>query len=248
MVKYMVRKSLLILAMKKQFLIVLVASLSFVSAWAQVSDAELTILKKLDSARNNSSVAKYFADLYFNTTVRAISFFSHREAQQKNLIVRFETRFADYFFKAAEAYHRHDTVPGEWETYFADSTFSPLQYKLFGINAHINGDIWKALTAEFSNEELKKMKKSYVWFQHSLIRQFMEFFRESYQSSARIRQLHFITAGLEKEYGKMLLKSWRRRQYRLAFLFYSAQKQFAVKLNRLNRKMNHINHLILHIL
>lgn len=237
---------MLILMVEKHFFTGLIATVFSVSVLAQISNEEVVLLKKLDSIRNSNSIARHFASLYFNTTVKSVHYFLYQDEEQKRLIERFESGFADLFFKAAEAYHNHDTVPKEWKVYFADSTLSSLQYQLIGINAHINGDIWQALTDKFNPGELKKMKKSYAGFQRSLIRQFMEFYQESYSSSARVRILHFAAGGFDKIYGKMLLKKWRKRQYQLAFLFYSDKRRFAVQLERLNKKMNHINHLVIH--
>jgi hypothetical protein len=231
-------------AVKKWILIFLPVVLFSLRVSPQMSDSEIVLLKKLDSVKNSSSVSKYFADLYFNTTIRAVNFFQHKEQEQKNLIVRFETRFAGLFFKAAEAYSNNDSIPKEWEAYFDDSTFSPLVYKLFGINAHINGDIWQALTAEFNLEELEQLKKSYSGFQKALAKQFREFFQESYADSREVRRMHYSSAGLEKLYGKWMLTKWRKRQYRIAMLFYSDPEQFKNELIRLNKKMEHINDLI----
>ena len=246
------RKSLLILtilcmkkpALKKWILPFLIFNLFTLPVSPQVSDAEIILLKKLDSIKNSPYISKYFAGLYFNTTIKAVNFFLHKDDEQKKLIERFETRFAGLFFKAAEAYSNNDSIPKEWEDYFSDSAFSPLGYKLLGINAHINGDIWQALTAEFSPEELRSIRKGYRGFQKSLAKQYLEFYQESYAASSEIRLIHFSTAGLERLFGKWLLVKWRKRQYRLAVLFYSNQQQFNKELKRLNKKIEQINDLI----
>ena len=69
---------------------------------------------------------------------------------------RLEADFAEYFFRAVNAHTMGTIVPPEWKNYFNGNGLSPLQLKLIGANAHINGDIWQALVNSFSLEEIKK--------------------------------------------------------------------------------------------
>lgn len=212
---------------------------------AQQDPGEIALLQKLDSMKRSRSVARHFAELYYSTTVKAADFFLNRSKKENDFIHRFETRFANFFFRAAEAHDQHIPVSREWKAYFADTVLSPLQYKLLGINAHINGDIWKVLTVEFSLEEIKKNRDSYFSFQKKLKDQYREFYVSSRKSSARIRLLHVATAGLDKLYGKMMLTRWRKRQLQLAFLYFNNRQRFDSRLKKLYKKMDHTDRLIL---
>lgn len=205
----------------------------------------MILLKRLDSIKNSLSVSRYFAALYFNTTSRAVNFYLNSNEPEKKFIQRLETRFAEFFFRSAEAYSHGTAVPYEWKTYFADSSLSPLQYELFGINAHINGDIWQALTTEFSVKEIQENKGSYFSFQKGLIQQYREFYVASRKASSKIRLLHVATAGLDKLFGKMMLTRWRKRQLLLAILYFNNPQKFDTKLRKLHQKMEHINRMIL---
>lgn len=216
------------------------------SVYPQVSNREIGLLQRLDSIKNSISVSRHFAGLYFNATSKAVGFFLSKPEKERLFIQKLETSFADYFFRSAHAFAEGATVPEEWETYFKDSTLSPLQYQLLGINAHINGDIWQALVSAFSLEEIQNGRKSYFEFNKELINQYREFYNWSLSEDARIKLLHTATAGLDKLYGKLMLIRWRKRQMRLATLYFTDKIRFNKQLRRLNKKMRHINQLILH--
>ncbi len=212
---------------------------------AQQGDDELILLLKLDSTRNASLPGRYFAGLYFETTERAIRFYENAEAPARDFIRRFEARFAGFFFRATEAYRLQQVIPTAWQAYFSDTSLSPLQYQLLGINAHINGDIWQALTAEFSAAELKANRKNYLRFNKGLSAQYRSFYERSVGSSAATKLLDDLSFGLSKFYGRTLLLRWRKRQLKMAFLYFSDREKFGVRLTRLNRQMAHINRLVL---
>lgn len=187
----------------------------------QVIQGDIALLQKLDSIKKSQSVARHFAELYFSTTAKAANYFLNRSKKENDFIQRFETRFAEFFFRSTEAHTERSPIPRKWKAYFADTALSPLQYKLLGINAHINGDIWKVLTVEFSLKEIEENRDSYFSFQKRLKDQYREFYDSSRKSSAKIRLLHMVTAGLDKLYGKMMLTRWRKRQLQMAFLYFN---------------------------
>ncbi len=216
------------------------------TVYPQVSNREIGLLQKLDSIKNTASVSRHFAGLYFNTTCKAIAFFLNKPEKERMFVQRLESSFADYFFRSVHAFAEGATVPQEWGCYFKDTSLSPLQYQLLGINAHINGDIWQALVSAFSLEEIQNGKKSYFEFNRGLMTQYKEFYNSSVAENARIKLLHRATAGIDKLYGKMMLVRWRKRQFQLATLYYTDKGRFDKQVQRLNKKMSHINRLILH--
>lgn len=219
--------------------------LSLLRVTAQLSQGEIVLLQKLDSLKKSPSASRLFAELYFSTTVKAVNCFLNKPKQEKEFIRRFETRFAEFFFRSADASTQQIPIPREWKAYFDDTALSPLQYQLLGINAHINGDIWQALTAEFSLKEIQENKGSYFSFQKGLMQQYREFYAGSWKEGSKIRLLHIMTAGLDKLYGKLMLLRWRKRQLQLAVLYYTNKDKFNKRLGKLHQKMEHINQMIL---
>ena len=229
------------------FSIILIFNFSSPS-FLQVLNTEKVILSKLDSIRNASSLSRYFASAYYETTRDAVEFYSGTQQKIHSLMDKFEQRFADLFFKAASAQKEGEQIPPEWNYYYLDSAYTPLQYLLIGINTHINEDIWQALIAQFSLFEIEEIKANYFAFYKSLKNEYNRIYSQAWLTNQRIRQLHFITFGLDKEYGKMMLKKWRRRQFKIAALYYKNPVRFDQKLMILKRKTANLNHMITHLL
>lgn len=214
-------------------------------AAAQATDTEFRLLSRLDSVRKSTSVAKHFAAIYTETTALAILFFQYADTAEKNFIERLETAFAGYFFRAADKGREGKTAADGWVAYFGDTSLSVLQYELIGINAHINGDIWQALTTTFTPEEIKRYKNSYLRFQEILVKQYKDFFDQSVQTHPLTRTLHRLTLGLDKFYGKLMLAKWRKRQLKLALLYFNDPAVFRQQWKKLQQKMKRTNQLIL---
>src|SRR5689334_674071 len=132
------------LLMRRSSIILLLLLLH--SAIFSQGNREIKVLQKLDSIKNSDCISRHFADIYLATTKQAIGFFKDSPDATKNFIERLETSFSGYFFRSVDSFAQKKMIPEEWKDYFKDSSLSPLQYKLLGINAHINGDIWQALT------------------------------------------------------------------------------------------------------
>jgi len=230
---------------KKWILPALACGLFAFPVSSQVSEEEILLLKRLDSIQQGNSPAKYFAALYFETTVMAAEFFEYREPGVKKFIQRLECRFAGFFFHSVDAYGRGNPVPAVWKAYYADSLLSIFQYQLLGINAHINGDIWQALTAEFTLEELQEHRKNYLDFQKGLVKIYRRFYESSVNNHPATRMLQSVTLGLDKLYGRMMLAKWRKRQLNLAVLYHTDQARFQKKLDKLHRKMGRLNNMVL---
>lgn len=202
------------------------------------------LLQKLDSVRNSLSISRHFAGIYFETTIHAVHFFSEADIKTQSLMERMEKRFADYFFRSADAHESRGAIPAEWKAYYQDTTASSLRYVLYGINAHINGDIWQALTAEFTAEEIKTIKEPYFLYYRELLKEYENVYEAALTSNPRIRLLHQLSFGFDKFYGKIMLHRWRKRQMQLADLYFNDRLLFERKLRRLQRKMSCLNRLI----
>ncbi|MBL7740417.1 MAG: hypothetical protein JNK14_14465 [Chitinophagaceae bacterium] len=211
---------------------------------AQHTPQTVLLLCKLDSIRNSPSVARHFAGIYFETTAHAVSHFSSAEPAVQDMMGRMEWRFADYFFRSADASKNKTPVSREWMAYYSDNNASSLRYLLLGINAHINGDIWQALTTEFTKEELEKLKPHYFSYYTELLKEYRRVSEQAWAQSKKLRLLHTISFGMDKWYGKIMLKRWRKRQMNLAGLYFTNRSLFEKKLEQVRRKMIRLEHLI----
>ncbi|MGQ0737943.1 MAG: DUF5995 family protein [Bacteroidota bacterium] len=212
---------------------------------AQQNDATAVLLRKLDSLQTSSSVSRHFAALYFNTTAKALDYFSKKDKKIQDFMQRLELRFAGYFFAAADAHNSKNEIPQAWKTYYADSSLTRVQYFLFGANAHINGDIWQAMTAEFSLAELKEFKKEYYRYNRKLKEELFFVYNSAFNTVPKVRLLHGFTFGFDRSYAKLMLVRWRKRQMKLSGLWFSDKEKFTVKLGDLKKKMAAFDKLVL---
>lgn len=156
-------------------------------------------------------------------------------------IRKLELNFSNYFSNACFGYVSDKT----WERYFSTSGLNPVQLKLLGINAHINGDLWKALRDSYSANEIRDMGKTVFLFHRSLLIVYELVYEEAKKENRSLRALHSISLGLSKKYGKHLLTKWRKRQIKLATLYYFDKKRFERKLVKVENKKDKIDALIL---
>lgn len=212
----------------------------------QISDSEISLLKRLDSIAKSSSISSHFAKLYRETTVEAIFFFLNLDQKKRSFIQRLEHSFASYFFNAAEAYKKGERISPVWMAYYEKASLKPMQYELLGINAHINGDIWQALVKEFSLHEIRENRKIFLQFQKGLGVIYRNFHEKAKQENQRIKTLNNLFLGIDHFYGRLMLKRWRNRQIRLAEWYFDKSEKMKAELIRLDKKMNRINRLILH--
>lgn len=211
----------------------------------QISETEFNLLQKLDSIAESKSISSHFARLYRETTIEAINFFLNEDQQKRIFIQRLEHSFASYFFNAAEVYKKGEEISPVWHVYYEKPALKPLQYELLGINAHINGDIWQALVKEFSLQEIRENRKTFLQFQKGLAVIYRDFYERAKLENRRIKTLHNLSLGLDHFYGRLMLKRWRNRQIRLAEWHFSKPCKLKLALARLDMKMNRINRLIL---
>ena len=198
---------------------------------------------RLDSITMCSGKERHFGELYLQTTWLADLYIEALPGEGRILMKRLEESFAVYFFKAIEANNNNEEVPAVWKNYF-HGNYSSLQLKLVGANAHINGDIWQALADNFSIEEIKHLRPFYKNYNRSIVKTFDELYASAIRSDKRLRDLHVITFGLDKVYGRILLRKWRNRQLRLAILKSENPKRFNALKKRIGKKRGRIDKVI----
>lgn len=211
---------------------------------AQVSAGELKLLHKLDSISASASVSAYFADLYFVTMVNSIRFFEDADDSSRLSIRRMQAGFAEYFFAAADSFKQQKKIPPEWQRFYADTSHTDLRHILMGINAHMNGDLWPVLAQSFSYKELKQICPLYFSYYHGLLDIYEDVYEAAYKKSPPLRFVHAISLGLDKWYGKKLLRRWLKRQMNIACLFYRDKKRFQRKVRKLNRRVKRMDEAI----
>jgi hypothetical protein len=193
--------------------------LVFLSSFAQPK-YNAALLDTLDNIANAPTPAKHFAKLYY----KAIEITNRHAARltegDRHFIFGFESLFAPAFFNSFRDFNASRQQAFSWQRYYADSNLNELQYQFMGMNAHINGDMWTALKGKYDYDTLKKYRHVLIRFQ----KVFNVFFDSIYVTTGKykkIQELHWLTLGLDKYIGRHMILHWRKRQVRMALLFYS---------------------------
>ena len=230
--------------MPARFILSLIILIS-VEVFAQRQFLSVGILARLDSISMSAGKESHFAELYLNTAISADSYIEMLPEQGKILMRKLEQNFAEYFFRTVDSNSKGSSIPKEWKNYFNGKDLSELQLKLMGANAHINGDIWQAMVSSFSLEEIKLLKPYYKRYNKSIATVFNDLYIVAIESDKRLRNLHSLSFGADKVYGKMMLKKWRNRQLKLAVFSYSNPKKFNRLRKRIDAKMKRIDKMII---
>ena len=230
--------------LRKLLIISVVFSTSF-KGFSQQYLISSTLVARLDSVTASAGIASHFAELYLQTTIAADLYIQTLPPAEGQLMKRLEQNFAEYFFRAIAASNTGNEIPGEWKNYFSGTDLSPLQLKLMGANAHINGDIWQALTSSFSLAAIKRLQLFYKSYNKTINKVYNDLFESAIESDKRLQNLHSITFGFDKVYGKMLVQKWRNRQLKLALLNFEHQRKFERLKKRVDSKRERIDKMIM---
>ena len=131
-----------------------------------------------------------------------------------------------------------------WRAYFRDTGLSRGQYYLLGANAHLNGQLAEAIAHSYKPEEWPVIKKKYHLFNSCLNETYQLVYREAMDGSRRVRLLHFLTLGLARPAGNYYLYKWRKRQMRLTESYYTNKEKYNRLLNKINRKKEKIDRMV----
>ena len=202
-------------------------------------------IKAVDSIAQTKSTASVFATLYSKTMLEIEEQLKQMDTSTIRQIRKLEINFAEYFLKACREFKDSSKAGKIWNAYFTTTNLSPVQLKLLGINAHINGDLWQALKDSFSETETISINKTVFLFHQSLLYIYKEVYGEAIAENKKIKTLHILSLGLSEKYGKHLLSKWRKRQLKLASLYYFNRNRFVKKRNSIERKKVRIDNLII---
>jgi Family of unknown function (DUF5995) len=203
-------------------------------------------IKAVDSIAQTKSTASVFAALYNKTMLEIEEQLKRMDTSTIRQIRKLEINFAEYFLKACQEFNDSKGVGEIWSAYFTIANLSPVQLKLLGINAHINGDLWQALKDSFSETEIKGISKTVFLFHQSLLYIYKEVYREAITENRKIKTLHILSLGLSQKYGKHLLSKWRKRQLKLASLYYFNKERFEKKKWSTEKKKTRIDNMIIY--
>jgi len=198
---------------------------------------------KLDSIFHSQHTARHFAGLYKLATEAADKYIATLPDTPQMYLNRVQEKFAGFFLQGIEdANHRR--LNSVWSPYYETRNLSPIQYKLVGANQHINGDSWKVLTGYFTEMELRDVAPYYRHCTIELYKVLDSLYVQMMANSRNLKTLHRLSFGLSKALMRDMLKKWRNRQLKIAFLYFSHKEKFARRLKKTDRKRNRIHRLI----
>ena len=229
---------------KKVAAALLFSFIFFNSACAQPV-AEPYEYRCLDSISKTNSKAKHFSSLFIHTLQEIENQLQEKDTATATFTRKFELAFIRYFTDECSRHANGDSVGKIWQAYFYGPEKNILEYQLTGANAHINGDIWKALVNNFTKEEIEANAAGFISYQKSLDRIFNKYFDEAKKHSFKLWLYHAVSLGLDKTLGRCLLHKWRRRQEKLAVLYFTDKKKFEKQLNRIDKKRKRIDRKIM---
>ncbi len=203
---------------------------------------------QLDSIGKSFSHSKHFGQLYYEFLYSIEEQLANCDNGAQRLVRRFENVFAGFFINACQ-WHLNKTQIDlqEWEAYFSDSTLQPIHYFLLGANAHLNGGLWTAVVKSFNADEWKELKEEYHIFKKTLNQTYKLVYKEGRNNRFLVNLAH-ATLGVDKWIGNYYLYKWRKRQFRMAKLYWQQSPKLEPLLKKIDRKKKNIDQLIFTIL
>lgn len=230
-----------------------VCLLAAIVFYSMVSRAQSLSLPKepfyqLDSIGNSNCYSKHFGRLYYVFLYSIEEQLSGCDTNAQRLVRRFEKVFADFYINACKSHSNKTTIDlQEWTAYFSDSTLEPIQYFLLGANAHLNGGLWNAVVRSFDANEWDQLKEEYGIFKKTLNKTYKLVYREGRNNRFLVGMAN-ATFGLDKWIGNYYLYKWRKRQFRIAKLYWSQSPKLGQVLTKIDRKKKNIDQLIFNLL
>ncbi len=194
------------------------------------------LLDTLQIIAGTQTPAKHFAALYYQAIEITNKYADKQPDSVKRFIFGFEASFAPVFFTSYKNCINHTPQIPAWQQYYADTAMNELQYKFMGMNAHINGDMCRALRDTYAYDTLRKYRRQLLKFQEAL----NSFFDSIYNNSGKFKKLnrlHFLTMGIDRIIGKKMVLHWRKKQVQMAILYYTSPVRYERNRKRLQRRM-----------
>ena len=194
-------------------------------------------IQRIDSIALAAGSESHFCKIYSQTMNTVALQLQEIDSGSREFIQKFEIGFADYFL-TAWARDRSHTLPLQsgWKCFFSNRNAKPWQIVLLGVNAHTNIDIWRTLVYNFSEAQVMQYHKQMLAMQASVNKVHDQFFRTLLAESRYLRFINTVTMGFARKFGEKIIYKWRKRNVKLALLYYSNEKRFTRKLEQVNRK------------
>ena len=206
----------------------------------------LRLMQQVDSVSHTSGIGRHFAKIYTSSMGNINVQLQGLDSGAQAFVRKFEISFINFFLEACEEYNNGSIAPESiWYFYFSHPDAEPWQLTMIGVNAHINGDIWKGLVKNFSETEIRRYKKNLLAFQSSISRAFQPFFEELLEESPYLRFMDNFTKGMARRYGEWLIYNWRLRQINMAMLYFTDAEKFKKRFDVIQRKKKNIDDTIL---
>lgn len=206
-----------------------------------VGDEEIIItnnsIQRIDSIALTSGTERHFCKIYSQTMNEVALQMQKIDSGSRTFIQKFEIGFADYFLKAwADEKNNNLSHESGWKCFFSNLDAKPWQIVLLGVNAHTNIDIWQTLVYNFPEKEVMQYNKQMLAMQASVTKIYHQLFKSMKAESGYLRFINTATLGLVKKFGEGIIYKWRRRNVKLAILYYYNNKRFTRKLAHVYRK------------
>ena len=194
-------------------------------------------IQRVDSIALTAESERHFCKIYSQTMNTVAIQMQKIDSGSREFIQKFEIGFADYFLSAWMDDRTNNLSPQSgWKCFFSNRDAKPWQIVLLGVNAHTNIDIWRTLVYNFSEKEVMQYHKQMLAMQASVTKVHDQFFKTLLAQSRYLRFINTITLGFARRFGEKIIYKWRRRNVKLALLYYTNQKRFTRKLALVNRK------------
>ncbi|MBK5272045.1 MAG: hypothetical protein JJE22_13625 [Bacteroidia bacterium] len=220
--------------------------LSFTVSYSRSNKSSDNSIRKVDSIAHRPGIASHFAKIYSQSMTNIAKQTQSMGSEAKLFINKFEITFANYFINAFVDYENGTLAESsDWKCYFSNPTIQPWQFVLLGVNTHINIDMWRSLADNFSEKEIRQNKKLFLTCQSSVKKTYRQFFDTLLMESTYLRFINSFAKGFPQKLGEMIVYKWRKRNVKLAILYYYRPEKFEKKFARIKKKKQRIDNLIL---
>jgi hypothetical protein len=223
--------------MKLFFISILIALTLPLTAQQRYNAALLDTLQEIS---NSNSIAKHFGKLYYEAIEATNKYAAKQPDSVRNFIFGFESLFAPAFFSSYHKQVSYSAQTNGWQFYYSDTSLNEMQYKFIGMNTHINGDMWLALKDKYDYDSLKKYHKPLIQFQ-KVLNVFFDSIYVTTRHYKKLKRLRFFTLGMDRNIGRHMVLSWRKKQVGLAMLYYSDPEKWKRELKRSEKRMKRWN-------
>jgi hypothetical protein len=203
---------------------------------------------KIDSIKKTRGVGRHFSVVFSSSLKNINNQVRGKDPRSATFIKKFISSFVHYFTESCEDHEKGSLSPASaWKNYFDHPDAHSWQLMVAGVNAHINMDMWRSLVDNFGEEEIRRNKKLFLSIQKSLDEPYRLFFDTLLSSNSYMRFMNSFTKGMSFEFGRLVLQKWRKRQVRLAILYYHDQRKFKSFHAMIQRKKLKTDEIILRV-